>query len=60
LIFTPENVYIFTQMSSLKTWLVVQILSLKSGLMFWTLKLSFDVEILTFLGLATVLAAFQK
>jgi len=47
-------------MSSLKTWLVVQILSLKSGLMFWTLKLSFDVEILTFLGLATVLAAFQK
>jgi hypothetical protein len=29
-------------------------------LMFWTLKLSFDVEILFFFGLLTVLATFWK
>jgi hypothetical protein len=28
--------------------------------MFWTFKLCFDVDILAFLGLTTVLATFEK
>jgi hypothetical protein len=46
---------IFTQISSLKTWFVILILTFKSSLMqlFWTFNLSFDI-------LATVLATLPN
>jgi hypothetical protein len=39
-------------MRSFKTWFVLVFLGFKSGLiqMFWTFKISFDVNVLAFLG----------
>ncbi len=61
--FKSAFLHISTLLSSFKTWFIVGILRFWNWFyvqMFWTFKLSFDVDILAFLGLVAVLATFSK